>query len=122
MEIIKSNYAKINDDKRIITLLNESPETNGLEITIEDAVIVIDEGILTITGDAWDWGFAHQILFVEDMKFKPIKSHTKMGYKTILDLIKGIKNPYVKMGWFLYQKTIPYKSQMSQWLILYDNF
>lgn len=117
MKTIKSKFAQINENNKLITLLEESPATNGLETTIEDVTIEIEGSILRIDGKLWNWGFLTERTFVEDMRNKPIKSHTKLGYKTILDFFKGIKKPYVKMGWFIYEETEPYKAEMSVWFL-----
>jgi len=117
MKTIKSNFAQINEKHKLIELLEESPCTNGLQTTIEDVTIEIEGNILRIDAKLWNWGFLTERTFVEDMENKPIKSHTKLGYKSITDFFKGIKKPYVKSGWFIYEKLEPYKAEMSQWFL-----
>jgi hypothetical protein len=117
MKTIKSKFAQINERHKLIELFEERPCTNGLETPLEDVTIEIDGSILRIEGKKWNWGFLFEKTFVEDMKNKPIEKHTRLGYRTIYDFFKGIKKPFVKSGWFLYEKSENYKAQMSQWFL-----
>jgi len=116
MKTIKSGFAQINEKHNLIELFEERPYTNGLKTTLEDVTIKIDGSILSIEGKLWNWDFFMYRTFVEDMIDKPIERHTKLGYKTIIDFMRGIKKPYVS-GWFLYEKTEIYRAEMSQWYL-----
>ena len=120
MAIIKSSFAQIKEKDKLIRLLNNSPSSNGLETTLEDVVIEIDGNILKIKGKKWNWGFLFFKTFVEDMESKPISNHISLGYKTIWDFLRGIKKPYIKAGWFLYEKPIDYKAVMSEWYLSFS--
>ena len=117
MSTITSKYAQINVNNKLIELFEHAPRANGLTTTLEDVTIEIENGVLTVIGKKWTWGFLFGKKFVEDMNDKPIEIFTRLGYKTIGDFFKGIKKPYVKMGWFLCEKKEDYKAIMAQWHI-----
>ena len=114
---IRSNFAQINEQLKLIELFNNPPRTNGLETTLENVVIEIEDSTLKIKGYKWLWDIDFNKRFVEDMEEKPIENHTYLGYKSLLDYFKGIKKPYVKCGWCRLQKTEWYYAEMNQWFI-----
>ena len=114
METIKSKYAQIDEEHRVIKLLKKAPCTNGFETTIEDVEIIINNGVLEIKGKLWDWGLVLDKTFISELKEKPIKAHTKLGYETISNFFKGIKTEYVN-GWYLKEDMPEYKASMSNW-------
>ena len=47
---IRSNFAQINEQLKLIELFNNPPRTNGLETTLENVVIEIEDSTLKIKG------------------------------------------------------------------------
>lgn len=118
MRTINAKYAQIDTEKCSITLLEQEPEPTIFTDIVEDATITIKDNCISIVGNKWNCELVFGKCFVDDLESKPRTKYVKYGYKTPLDLIRGIKKPYVK-GLYLSEKLIPYKVEMSRWVIVY---
>ena len=119
MELIKSKFAQIDNRNKQIILLNEPPSTNGLETTIENVSITIEENtILTISGNAWHWGLVFDKTPLNEIEGNVVKHHLKFRYEGISDFFNRIKKPYVS-GWYRYEDNKPFNAKFSQWSLYY---
>lgn len=115
---LKSNYAHINEVTGVITLFEYPPASNGFELVIEDCNIEFDESNqCNIRGKRWIWGYNSYNTFLSDLNYDVIEYHKKLGYRTILDWIKGVKSPCVN-GWHRKSYTLPYLAVMSKFFVV----
>jgi hypothetical protein len=116
---LKSNYLKIDGSKFILEVYENEPSTRLSDFALKNVSIKFKEDkTIEVTGDKIEWSFAFAKSFLEDMKNKPNHEYVNMGYKNIMDFFKGIKKPYVKMGWYKLDKTTPYHCLMSKWYVV----
>ena len=116
---LKSNYARIDDTKSILEVYETEPSTHWRNFALKNVVIKFKEDTtIEVTGEKIEWSFSFNKEFVEDLKNTPNEKYTKLGYRTISDFFKGIKKPYVKMGWYKLEKTTPYHCLMSKWCVV----
>ena len=116
---LKSNYAKINSSKSLLEVCENEPSTNWVDFALKNVTIKFKEdATIEVTGEKIEWAFTFDKIFVEDLKNEPTDNYTKLGYRTISDFFKGIKKPYVKMGWYKLKKTMPYHCLMSNWYVV----
>ena len=102
-----------------ITLYNKDNfKSSQFDVALKDPKITVNEqSIISIIGDEFDWSFSFERSYIEDMRFKPIISHCKQGYKTILDFFKGITKPYVK-NWYIKEDKVHYDTTMNKWKVI----
>jgi len=119
---IKSNYAGIDNgsNSMLKVYLNETEPciTNFLFILKNVTINFIKDDIIEVVGERIECDFAFEDTFLEDMKNKPDEKYIKMGYKSIFDFFKGVKKPYVKMGWYKLKTTKPYRCLTSNWYVV----
>jgi hypothetical protein len=116
---IKSNYVVIDSSKSILELYENEPSTHLSNFALKNVTIKFKQDtIIEVTGEKIEWSFIFNKKFVEDLKNTPNEKYTKLGYRTISDFFKGIKKPYVKMGWYKNEKTSPYHCIMSKWFVV----
>jgi hypothetical protein len=116
---LKCNFLKVNQSKNTFEVHEKEPPTNWAEFVIQNATIKFKEdSTIEVFGEKIEWSFAFHETFVEDLKREPKESYTALGYKTILDRLKGIKKPYVKSGWYKINKTTPYHCTTSNWFVI----
>jgi hypothetical protein len=117
---LKSNNARIDISKSILEVFEKEPSTHISNFVLKNVTVKFKEDTtIEVIGERINWSFSFQNEFVEDLADAPSEKYTKLGYRTILDFFKGIKKPYVKMGWYKLEKTTPYHCQMSNWYVVF---
>ena len=123
MKNYKAPYALVDIDGSTIILSDDFPDHTNFRHVIENVSVTInDNGTLTMTGDYRNVGYADgHTTYLEDLTgehvaMKDAKYYT--SYKSISDLLKGIKKPYLRpyAAYFL-NTTKPYTLSMSSWTI-----
>ncbi len=116
---LKSNYARIDSSKSILEVYENEPSTHWSDFALKNVTIKFKEDTtIEVIGEKIEWSFTFNKEFVEVLKDTPNEKYTKLGYRTISDFFKGIKKPYVKMGWYKLEKTTPYHCLMSKWYVV----
>ena len=118
IQIIKANFAEINEDNNCITLYESMPRANGMSLIIQNCNITIEDGVLSIMGSKILWGFVCYKTFTKDLDKKPVIEHTKLSYRTFLDFFKGVKSRYVPVGWYRLQQTSGFVAKMNKWFLV----
>lgn len=117
MEFKKAKYIRIDIENKVIYTLDEAPASNGLETILEDASMVIVDGVLTISGYKWMWNFDFESKWLDELTEEPRQQHLKFKYKTIKDFFNSTKHPYVKY-WWRNEKSKLVDYVFNQWAIV----
>ena len=84
------------------------------EMCIIDTTIEIVDGILTLTGDRIEYELTH---VKRDNLEKYEDNHIQYGYKSIIDIFRHIKRPYVN-GWVQLKETTSISITFSNWILI----
>ena len=117
---LKSNYARVDFERSLIEVYENEPSTHLSNFALKNVTIKFKEDTtIEVTGQKIEWSFCFKERFAEDLDDKPDEKYIKMGYRTIPDFFKGIKKPYVEMGWYKLEKTTPHHSLISKWFVVF---
>lgn len=91
----------------------------GFPCPIKNATLSIDdEGVLTVRGDACLYGFVWDKTFCSSLPKDQQPANPHHGPRTLMDWWMGRKQPYVKSGTYLLDRTKPFKCFMNHYKIV----
>jgi hypothetical protein len=104
-EIVRSHYAMIDYQCRVIVLSSEPTDSTDYDCLLERVVIDLSGKIISVKGDEIHWGWALGKKKVSDLKELPENSYVKYGYATLYDSIVLAKSSYVEGYYKKVQRT-----------------
>lgn len=116
---LKSNYLKIDSSRHTFELHEKEPSTSIFQFCLKNAIIKFKEDkTIEVTGEKILWSICYERQFIEDIEDVPDDKYIRLGYKTIIDFLRGIRKPYVKSGWYKLKATQPYNCIASEFYIV----
>ena len=118
MKGLKTNYLTIDRYDCIVETSVIEPNPNWRLIILKNATITFfEDGTVLINGDKILWELTIERYYLDSKEILDIdKRDISYGYKSLLDLIKRRKTPFVR-GWHRLTKTEPYQCELSKYFI-----